>query len=128
MPRRNRRKKSGNGTNATQHLYCMINLPYFWVWKIGVSADCHKRAEQLTKKYAGKFIPIIWVNIPNAYGIEQLLLAITVPFKVQIKGTGGKELRHLVAGIPLAACILVILAVKYLSLIWGVIMILLLLQ
>lgn len=108
-----RRRKSGNGTSASQHLYVMVNLPFVWAWKVGVSKSATRRAWELSRKLPGIMIPVAWVAMPFAYQHEQFLLRITKKARTQIFGQGGKELRHALVGVFLMLWVWVLLATKY---------------
>ena len=109
--RRRRKRRSGNGTAAAQDLYCLINLPFFWVWKIGISKDAKNRAQDLSLETRGYWLPIAWVRIFFAYQIEQRLLSITswahAPFD------GLTETRYIIVGPFLWLSVMILAIIKY---------------
>ncbi len=57
-------------------LYLLIHIPFFWWVKIGITSvgiGAAKRAKNLDKAMFGFPVPIFFVVVPNAYGIEQTL-------------------------------------------------------
>lgn len=109
-------RKSGNGTSQSQHLYSMVNFPFIFAWKVGISKNTIKRAKQLTNKYPGLFIPVCWIKMPFAYQHEQFILNLTKRFKVTIWGKGGREIRFIFPGLLIAVWIYFLLALKYIGL------------
>lgn len=95
--------RTGNGTWVRQKLYCMINFPFIWIWKIGITGrPILERSKQVTNSVGwGIFIPIAWVNMIGAYQLEQYLLRKTKKFRVTMFGRGGKELRFIFPGVLL---------------------------
>lgn len=84
-------RKSGNGTIARQDLYLLVCWPYIFLYKIGISKDADDRAKQISKERHGTWHVVAVARIEFAYQIEQLLLALTIPFYWPF--FGGKELR-----------------------------------
>jgi hypothetical protein len=107
------RRRSGNGTRAAQDLYIMINLPFLWVWKIGVSRNAEDRARQVSKNVPGWMFTVAAVRLRWAYAIEQRLLAATTWARINIFGRGDREYRHILAGLPALLIVLVLLTLKY---------------
>lgn len=55
-------------------LYCMICIPWFWKFKIGItslSIGAKKRARDIDKEMFGFPVPIMIVPLPFAYHFEQ---------------------------------------------------------
>lgn len=107
------RRRSGNGTRAAQDLYIMINLPFLWVWKIGVSRNAEDRARQVSKNIPGWMFTVAAVRLRWAYAIEQWLLSVTAWARVSIFGRGDREYRHILAGLPALVIVLFLLLLKY---------------
>lgn len=122
MPKFLRSKpKSGNHTNATQDLYCLVNFPLIFIWKIGIGASAINRAKEINDLdgVVGYFIPIVWAKVPYAYPIEQfsLKLAVMPPRKVDpIIFFGLTETRFIIPGIIFPVIVLLVLLIKYLIL------------
>ena len=57
-------------------LYLLVHIPFIWWVKIGITSvgiGASKRAKNLDRAMFGFPIPIFFVVVPNAYGIEQEL-------------------------------------------------------
>ena len=57
-------------------MYLLIHCPFFWWVKIGITSvgiGAAKRAKNLDRAMFGFPVPIFFVIVPNAYGIEQEL-------------------------------------------------------
>lgn len=52
-------------------LYLMVNLPFFWFWKIGIGYDAWKRAKQVDRAVWGFPFPVMILFLPGAYQVEQ---------------------------------------------------------
>ncbi len=65
--------KSGNGTIATQDLYLLVNIPFIWIVKIGISGDGKKRARDIDKSAIGIDVLVCKLRFPFAYHTEQLI-------------------------------------------------------
>jgi hypothetical protein len=107
------RRRSGNGTSAAQDLYVMVNLPFLWVWKIGVSRDARDRARQVSKNIPGWMVTVAAVRLRWAYAIEQWLLNATAWARVNIFGRSDREYRNILGGLPALLVVLVLLLLKY---------------
>lgn len=85
------KRKSGNGTIARQELYLLVNWPYVFIYKIGIGKDAKARARDKSRDHPGTYHCVAAARIEFAYQIEQLLLALTLPFFWPF--FGGKEIR-----------------------------------
>lgn len=85
--------RSGNNTFNKQHLYCLWNLPLFWLFKIGVTGNMKARLNEINETTFGIAVPLFWGKMFGAYYIEQFLLGITYPLKWELNGSGGTEWR-----------------------------------
>lgn len=57
-------------------LYLLVHIPFVWWVKIGITSvgiGAAKRAKNLDKAMFGFPVPVFFVIVPNAYGIEQEL-------------------------------------------------------
>lgn len=57
-------------------LYLLLHIPFVWWVKIGITSvgiGAAKRAKNLDRAMFGFPVPIFFVFVPNAYGIEQEL-------------------------------------------------------
>lgn len=93
------KRKTGNGTRARQYLYIMLNLPFFWKWKIGISGNAQTRAKSITNIVPGRMVIVFAARVYNAYAFEQFLLRITNWNATKVQGVGGKEFRGLPGGL-----------------------------
>lgn len=91
----------------------MINLPFLWVWKIGISRNAEDRARQVSRKIPGRMFTVAAVRLRQAYAIEQFLLRVTAWAQVDIFGRKDREYRHILAGIPVLFVVLLLLVLKY---------------
>lgn len=92
----------------------MVNVPFIWAWKIGVTgkrpgqrAREINRANHKKKWYTGWFIPVSWVKVWGAWPIEQTILDLTFWAKCTVWGVGGTEIRFIFPGVILWALILI---------------------
>jgi hypothetical protein len=108
-----RRRRSGNGVSSAQDLYIMVNLPFLWVWKIGISRNAADRARQVSKNVPGWMVTVAAVRLRHAYAIEQFLLRVTAWAQVDIFGRKDREYRHILAGLPVLVVVLLLLVLKY---------------
>jgi len=65
------KRRTGNGTNNRQWLYIMVNVPLFFLCKIGISGNKNRRAREVSEKVFGWAIPVFAVYIPFAFALEQ---------------------------------------------------------
>lgn len=103
-------RKTGNGTWRRQNLYCMINLPFFWVWKIGIGKTAQVRAQSISNQVPGKMYVVAVVNILFAYQIEQVVLKLTSWARVNFGGL--TEVRFILPGILFPVLILLLKLLK----------------
>lgn len=57
-------------------LYLLIHIPFVWWVKIGITSvriGAAKRAANIDREMFGFPVPVFFVVVPNAYGIEQEL-------------------------------------------------------
>lgn len=106
------KRKSGNGTIARQDLYLMVNWPYFFIFKIGISRDAKHRSRQVSAKHPGTYYCVAVARIEFAYQVEQLLLSLTSLFYWPF--FGGKEQRWGLLWVLIAPLIWLLVLLRYL--------------
>ena len=68
------RRKKANKSKDGWILYLMANIPFFWLWKIGITGgNVFKRAKAVDKDAPGVPVPVFFIVVPGAYFIEQAL-------------------------------------------------------
>lgn len=76
-------------------LYIMIHIPFFWWWKIGItgrSSRLKKRAKEIDAAVFGFPFPVMFVPVPNAYGLEQKIHRALRPLSCRFyRGDGSTE-------------------------------------
>lgn len=75
-----------------QSLYIMVNVPFVWWWKIGISNRTDLRKKQVSAAAPGLAVPIgvFWVG--NALAVEHWLHQAFAPLNVRYyKGDGHSE-------------------------------------
>ena len=87
--------KSGNGTAARQYIYCLVNIPFIFLFKIGITGNMRYRLRDINETTFGWCIPVFFCRIWGAYYLEQALLWVLGPLKWQMNGSGGSEWRVL---------------------------------
>lgn len=93
--KRRKKKRTGNNTANRQYLYLLMNVPLFFLFKIGVTGDMANRKREIDETTIGKTVVLFAGRIWAAYYIEQFLLGITFPFRFSLNGSGGSEWRLL---------------------------------
>ncbi len=93
------KRRTGNGTRNRQYLYIMLNFPFVWKWKIGITGDIKTRCASISKIVPGRMVVIFAANVYNAYSFEQFLLHITRWDATTVRGVGGREFRGLAGGL-----------------------------
>lgn len=88
-----KKKKSGNNTINKQYLYCLVNVPFFFLQKIGITGNPKARFREINETTIGITFPIFCSEVFAAYYIEQFLLFLTYPLKIKLSGSGGTEWR-----------------------------------
>lgn len=102
--------RTGNGTWRRQNLYCMVHLPYFWIWKIGIGRIAKVRANSISNEVPGRMYVVAVVDIVFAYQIEQAVLSATRWAKVPLGGL--TEVRFIIPGVLFPLLILVLHVLK----------------
>lgn len=96
-------------------LYLMVHVPFVWWWKIGITSvgiGAKRRAKNLDRAMPGFPVPVLFVIVPNAYGIEQELHRWFAWFNARFyKGDGASEFFWFPAAAPTAAIMMTV---------WGV--------
>ena len=92
----------------------MVNVPFVWAWKIGISKDAYKRALQNSRNVPGVYVTVAVVRIAYAYHLEQMILKGTAWAKTSVLGKGGREVRLFVVGIPAALFVWALIICKWL--------------
>ena len=96
MRRKKRKRKSGNGTNAKQWLYFLINIPLIFVIKIGITGSLWKRITTIDKDNFGWDIPIFAIPVYGAYWIEQRNKKLCKGMQINFFSGTGKTERFLI--------------------------------
>ncbi len=103
--------RRGKGKPKRQSLYVMVNLPFVWWWKIGISNRTDLRKKQVSAAAPGICVPIgvFWVG--DALAVEQWLHRAFAPMQVRYyKGDGHSEWFWFPAGMAAWMVGLVIMA------------------
>lgn len=87
------RKRSGNGTSAKQWLYLLINLPNFYLCKVGITGNLKNRLRSINDEAFGYTFPVFCFRVHFAYQIEQAILNVSKPFKFSYGQSGRSEWR-----------------------------------
>ncbi len=103
------KRRSGNGYNGVQYIYVLLNLPYFWVCKIGIGGNL-KRTKQVDRSSPGKDFVIFAWRIPFAYQVEQFLHRLFWLFRIRFGGSGHTE-RFWSIVAPFAVAVVLLVAV-----------------
>ncbi|MBK8564797.1 MAG: GIY-YIG nuclease family protein [Saprospiraceae bacterium] len=98
------KRKSGNGTAARQWLYLYINVPFIFLFKIGISGNYKRRAKQVSQKGFGRTIPVFAVRVPFAFQCEQAMHRFFGLFNIRY---GGSKEWYLFPVVPLAILVMV---------------------
>lgn len=98
--KKKKKKKSGNGTSAKQDLYILVNVPYVWVAKVGISGNAAKRKKEIDKSAKGKDLVLVKFRIHYAYQVEQFIHRLCAPIRVRFDGSGKTERFFILAIIP----------------------------
>lgn len=106
------KRKSGNGTWASQYIYVLVNWPFFWVTKIGITGWPEHRLSDIRKDSPGTDYYLLKVRLFGAYYLEQLLHILFRPIRVKWTGSGYTERFLSIACIP---AVVIILLVKLLT-------------
>lgn len=71
----------------------MVHFPFVWWWKIGITGQsAAKRAKWIDETMWGFPIPVFFVVIPGAYGVEQWLHEVCAPLNFRFyNGSGATE-------------------------------------
>lgn len=93
------KRRTGNGTRNRQYLYIMLNFPFVWKWKIGITGNIKTRCASISKIVPGRMVVVFAANVYNAYSFEQFLLHITRWDATTVRGVGGREFRGLSGGL-----------------------------
>lgn len=115
-------RRTGNGTNARQWLYVLINIPMIWIVKIGITGNLSKRIRQIDRSAIGWDVPIFAVKIRFAYAVEQSIHRLCARLRVRFHGSGKTERFLVLAALPaiLGAVIVFVLEwIFYLSIAAG---------
>lgn len=83
-------------------LYLMVNIPYVWRWKIGITTkSMFRRAKQVDRDAPGIPVALFGTIIPGAYFVEQWLHKQLFGLRSNYyKGDGHTEWFNIVAAIP----------------------------
>jgi hypothetical protein len=105
-----KKKRTGNGTINSQNLYTMMNFPWVWNWKFGITGKrVGQRAKEINSEmpwYCGWFLPMSWVKVTFAYNIEQGFLDLTWWAQCTVWGHGGTEVRFIFPSVIVWAIVL----------------------
>jgi len=82
-------RTSGNGTSNRQTLYLLLNFPYIFLVKIGISGKSSRRVREVSAAVPGTCFCIFAVDLPFAWQCEQALHRGL--FFLNIKFGGSKE-------------------------------------
>lgn len=95
-------------------VYLFVNIPFIWKCKIGISKNVRNRRKHVSKSTPGIAIPIWFVFIPFAEGVEKTLhgffKAFHSPFR---RGSGRSEWYLTFPVLPLAWIILNFMMILY---------------
>lgn len=98
-------KKSGNGSWNKQYFYCLINIPFFWVIKVGITSKPAARIKQIDKSSKGKDYYLFKHKVWAAYYWEQLHHKLLFLFKNNSFDGSGKTERFWIFALPFSIII-----------------------
>ena len=105
--------KRGAGKSSRQYIYVLINLPFFWIVKVGITADPKRRWNDIDRSSPGKDVAIFWIKIWGAYYVEQFVLSMCSPLRRKFWGSGRTERFLFLAAIPAIVLSLFIYLLEY---------------
>lgn len=106
------KKRSGNGTSASQFLYLLIYLPIPLFVKVGISGNVWQRVGFISESLPGFVVPLLWVKVPFAWQLEQALHGWLSWLSVPFIGSGRTEYFWLPAVLIVAPIMLFLIVVK----------------
>jgi hypothetical protein len=88
-----RRKKTGNGSWGRQTIYVLLNFPFFWVIKVGITSRPDLRVDQIDKDNIGIDFLLFKAERYAAWPWEQIHHTLMSPLRWRwwFKGTGKTE-------------------------------------
>lgn len=110
------KRRTGNGTNASQDLYLLVYLPIPLFVKVGISGNVWQRVGFISESLPGFVVPLLYVRTPYAWTLEQWLHSCLSWLSVPFFGSGRTEWFFLPAVLFVAPLLLLLIVVKRLGL------------
>lgn len=106
------KRKSGNGTSASQYIYLLVYLPIPLFIKVGISGNVWKRVGFISESLPGFVVPVLWVKVPWAFQLEQAIHGWLSFLSVPFMGSGKTEWFWLPAAVVLVPLFALVILAK----------------